>query len=147
MLPKLQTNVYFLGSIKMGWALFLINIVCGILLFLKESLYYNEELLREGLFEFDNNKINDTDKDRKIALLMLHKLRVAQPKELGLSKYAYSLIDKYKTQFDSWNIVKNPEKFYSFENKKYLNRLTMDFYATFVGGLFSLLIAVMLFQV
>lgn len=133
--------------LKMGWGLFLINILCGLFLLKKESEFQQEQSLANLAQKFDEVDIETPpktqgDKDKFVGLLYLHSLRGTPPKELPFSPYAKDIFERVKGELQSWRMIKNPQKFYSYSHMAMINKTSYFFYGSFVLAIIFLISAV-----
>lgn len=135
--------------IRIGWALFLLNILCGLFLLKKESEFQQSQSLANLARAWDETEISippktQIDKDKFVALLYLHDLRAIPPKELPFSEYAKNIYSKNKDTLTSWKMIKNPEKFYSYSHMRSINFASYLFYGSFVVAIIFLITSVVL---
>lgn len=144
-----QISITFL---KLGWFFLIANVGSGLYLLAKETGFQQGESLRESLHQMDRREIGLEKALRKgeegrrfMALELLHGLRLI-PKEKLVSKEGERLIDQYKKSFESWKFIKNPERFYSYKDKRKLNITTKVFYLSFGTALFLLMLSVLFYE-
>jgi len=137
--------------LKMGWGLFLINILCGLFLLKRESEFELSQSTANFSRKWDEMDLGyptkSIDKDGKqkfLALLYLHNLRTMSEKELPFSQHATDIFEKNKKSLTSWQMIKNPEKFYSYSHMNIINWASKYFYGSFVLAMFFLVASVIL---
>jgi hypothetical protein len=144
---SLPTYSFFL--LKFSWALFMVNILCGLALLKKESEFEREQKLASLSQEWDKIELTipvktQEDKDKFLALTYLHCLRVTPPEENPFSKKATDIFEKNKKSLTSWQMIKNPEKFYSYSHMKNISLLSNYFYGSFTLSMIFLIVSVAL---
>lgn len=141
-----DTVMQSLVMIKIALILLFFNIVIGIFLFKNESEYENSQIFSNSLISLDFSGLNlpsksDEEKDKSVALLYLQSLRVTKPSEMFFSEYAKNIFERNREKLDSWNMIKNPEKFYSYTSLYIVNNLKLFFFITFLSGIFFLILS------
>jgi len=133
--------------LKVGWVMFLVNILCGLFLLKKEGEFEQQQILANLMQEWDKTEINipvktQNDKDKFLTLTYLHGLRTTPEKENPYSQLAKDIFEKNKTLLTSWQMIKNPQKFYAYNHMKIISIGSNIFYGSFVFGIILLISAV-----
>jgi hypothetical protein len=149
MFSKDFSAIIYLPILKIGWGLFFVNILCGLLLLKKESDFELQQAIANVARKWDEEEMNipvktQEDKDKFITLTYLHSLRTIPSNELPFSKWARDIFEVNKGNLTSWKMIKNPEKFYSYSHLQLINRATTIFYGSFALAILSMILSVVL---
>jgi len=140
-------QLFSFGMLRVGWGLLLLSILGGLFLLKKESEFEQEQGLASLARKWDEADFvlplkTQLEKDRYLALIYLHNLRGVSDEEMPFSALATTIFEAHKKSLSSWNMIKNPDKFYSYSHFQALNRTTNFFYSSFVLALIFLVGAV-----
>lgn len=119
-----------------GGALFV-----GFWLLKKETVFQTNESIRNNFFAMDmaeimsgnTARLSDDMKNRFIALLILQ-LRSRNLNENHWTKGALETFDKHKKELQSYRLAKDPETFYSAQDRKEIYHIETYFYWLTVAG-------------
>jgi len=137
---------YFLLT---SWILYCVSLFVGFFLLKKETLFQRAESLRNTLYALDNSellddmlKVKEDKKSQFIALQILHGERIGSNDFWSPS--AKTMYEQHKKELNSYEIVSNPEKFYSPAHKKIIVWSERIFYSLIIIATISLIISVSL---
>jgi len=135
---------YFLLSC---WIFYIFSIFLGFFLLKKESEFNRGEYLRKTLYAMDLAKLTinglkvlEDKKDQYLALLILHGERTADND--FWKKKAREIYEKEKINLDSYGLIKEPEKFYSYSHRKLIVWCEKSFYFCIILSTILLTISV-----
>lgn len=131
-----------------SWIIYLLSIFIGFLLLKKEADFQREEAYRQTLYAEDMNEIMDavalnikeSKKDEWIALHILHGERTGDND--FWSEEAMNVYKENKSKLESYNLLKNPDDFYSYSHKKLILNYEKSFYYLIILATVFLMVSV-----